>query len=108
MPLGDGEVMEVFLVPYPPEVETELHLFLMKEGTYEPVTNVIVHMVYEMVDMDHGDAGKQFGRQVREGEYAFNLRFLMYGSYTVSATISWPDRQQLKQEEVDLRVIFSP
>ena len=106
VPLGDGEAMEVFLVPYPPEVQTELHLFVMKEGSYEPVTNVIVPMEYQMVDMDHGDSGKQFGRQVRAGEYVFNLLFFMDGSYTVSVTISWPDRQQLKQQNIDLRVIY--
>lgn len=106
--LGDGEAMEVFVSPYPAAYDTDLHLFLLKEDTFEPVTDAVVFMLYEMVQMDHGDGGKQMGSQVDEGHYRFPMFFIMYGEYEVSVHISWPNAPQLKQTVVKLMVLFYP
>lgn len=90
VPLGEDKTAEVFLAPYPPDWQTDLHLFLLDNENYEPVTDVDVDLTYDMVFMDHGiDA--QIGTKVAEGHYILPLSFLMYGDWSVDVTLQLPE-----------------
>lgn len=105
--LGDGVGMEVYLVPYPPVVDSALHLFLAKGATYKPVKAAAVHMVYINEDMDCGETPEQNGKELAVGQYMVPLYFPMYGNYLVNVTVSWlNEQQQLEQQNVQLRVRF--
>lgn len=90
VPLGEDKVAEVFLSPYPPQWQTDLHLFLMNKETFDPITEVDVDLEYEMVYMDHGiDALK--GTKIADGHYILPLSFLMYGDWNVDTRILLPE-----------------
>ncbi len=82
VPLGEDTVAEVFLSPYPPDWNTDLHLFLLSKDDFTPVTNVDVDLKYDMVFMDHG-IDSQTGVKIAEGRYLMPLSFLMYGDWQV-------------------------
>lgn len=90
VPLGDDIIAEVFLSPYPPDWQTDLHLFLMDKNTFEPLTDVDVDLVYEMVYMDHGIDALE-GTKVKDGHYLLPLSFLMYGDWSVDTTVELPE-----------------
>ncbi|MFQ5872877.1 MAG: hypothetical protein ACE5JL_03625 [Dehalococcoidia bacterium] len=90
VPLGEDKVAEIFLSPYPPDWQTDLHLFLLDSVNYEPITDVDVDLIYDMVFMDHGiDA--QIGTKVADGHFVLPLAFLMYGDWSVDVTLSLPE-----------------
>ena len=90
VPLGDDKVAEVFLSPYPPEWNTDLHLFLLNKDDFSPVTDVDVDLEYEMVWMDHGiDA--QTGTKIADGRYLMPLSFLMYGDWQVDVRLDFAE-----------------
>ncbi len=90
VPLGDDKITEVFISPYPPDWQTDLHLFLLNKETFEPVTDVDVDLIYDMVFMDHGIDG-QVGTKLGEGHYVLPLSFLMYGVWQVDTTVYLPE-----------------
>jgi hypothetical protein len=91
--LGDGKIVEVFLSPYPPDWQTDLHLFLMDKETFEPIADVEVDLTYDMVFMDHGiDA--QIGIKLQDGHYVLPLAFLMYGDWNVDTTLQLPEGEK--------------
>ena len=90
VPLGDDRVAEVFLAPYPPNWQTDLHLYLLNRNDFSPVTDADVDLLYEMVWMDHGIDG-QVGRKVADGHYVLPLDFLMYGDWSVDTRITLPE-----------------
>ena len=88
--LGKDKIAEVFLVPYPPDWQTDLNLFLLDSTTYQPMPDADVDLKYDMVYMDHGiDA--QTGTKVNEGHYVLPLSFLMYGDWSVDVTVAMPE-----------------
>ena len=90
VPLSEDKIAEVFLAPYPPDWQTDLHLFLLGAEDYQPVTDVEVDLKYEMVYMDHGiDA--QVGTKLTDGHYVLPLSFLMYGDWLVDVTVEFPE-----------------
>ena len=90
VPLGDDRIAEVFLAPYPPGWQTDLHLFLLDKETFQPITEVEVDLTYDMVFMDHGiDA--QIGTKIADGHYVLPLSFLMYGDWSVDTTLKLPE-----------------
>ena len=101
--MGDGKVAEIFLAPYPPDWQTDLHLFLLDSTTFDPVTNVEVDLDYDMVYMDHGIAGLS-GTRLADGHYVMPLNFLMYGDWTVDTTVHLPE----SKEELQFIVKFLP
>lgn len=90
VPLGDDKLAEVFLSPYPPDWQTDLHLFLLKKGSFEPVTDVDLDLLYEMVYMDHGVDGAIASRMA-DGHYVMPLSFQMYGDWKVDVTLNLPE-----------------
>lgn len=88
--LGDDKVVEVFLSPYPPDWQTDLHLFLMDKETFGPITDVDVDLTYDMVFMDHG-IDTQTGIKLEDGHYVLPLSFLMYGDWNVDTTVQLPE-----------------
>ena len=88
--LGEDKVVEVFLSPYPPDWQTDLHLFLMDKETFEPITDVDVDLTYDMVFMDHG-IDTQVGIKLEDGHYVLPLSFLMYGDWNVDTTVQLPE-----------------
>ncbi|MDA1348283.1 MAG: hypothetical protein O3A47_05375 [Chloroflexi bacterium] len=90
VPLGEGTVAEVFIAPYPPDWQTDVHLFILDSETFEPVTDVEVELEYEMVYMDHGIDGLP-GTKVSDGHYVMPLDFLMYGDWSVDTTVQLPE-----------------
>jgi hypothetical protein len=90
VPIGQDKVAEIFLSPYPPDWNTDLHLFLLDSSDFEPVQEVEVDLEYDMVWMDHGiDA--QPGVKLEEGHYMMPLAFLMYGDWTVDVRLDFPE-----------------
>lgn len=91
--IGEGKVAEVFLAPYPPDWNTDLHLFLMNDETFDPLTDVDVDLTYDMVFMNHGiDA--LTGSAVGVGHYVLPLSFLMYGDWNVNIAIDMEEAQK--------------
>ncbi len=89
VPLSEDKTAEVFLAPYPPDWQTDLLLFLLNNEDYQPVTDVEVDLIYDMVFMDHGiDA--QIGQKLGDGHYVLPLAFLMYGDWSVDVTVQLP------------------
>lgn len=88
--LGKDKIAEVFLVPYPPDWQTDLNLFLLDGTTYQPISDVDVDLKYDMVYMDHG-IDTQTGTKVKEGHYVLPLSFLMYGDWSVDVTVAMPE-----------------
>ncbi|MDP6715049.1 MAG: hypothetical protein QF368_10530 [SAR202 cluster bacterium] len=89
VPIGQDKVAEIFLSPYPPDWNTDLHLFLLDSSDFEPVQEVEVDLEYDMVWMDHGiDA--QPGVKLEDGHYMMPLAFLMYGDWTVDVRLDFP------------------
>lgn len=89
VPLGEGKLAEVFLAPYPPDWQTDLHLYLLNGGDFSPITDVEVDLVYEMTYMDHG-IDKLAGTQVGDGHYVLPLSFVMYGDWNVDTIVDLP------------------
>ncbi len=93
VPLGEDKVMEVFLSPYPPDWQTDLHLFLLDKETFQSVEDVDVELVYDMVFMNHGiDAAR--GTKIGNGHYVLPLTFLMYGDWQVDTTVLLPEGEK--------------
>lgn len=93
LPLGDDKIAEVFLAPYPPDWQTDLHLFLMTTDSFDPITDVEVDLEYDMTFMNHGIAA-QVGTKMGEGHYILPLSFLMYGDWNVDTRINFPEGEQ--------------
>lgn len=90
VPLSDDKIAEVFLAPYPPDWQTDLHLFLLDGDSFEPIGDVDVDLEYDMVYMDHGiDA--QTGTDLGGGHYVLPLSFLMYGDWNVDMAVDLPE-----------------
>ena len=90
VPLGEDKLAEVFLSPYPPDWNTDLHLFLLDNTEFKPIQKVDVDLEYDMVWMDHGiDA--QIGTKLDEGHYLLPLSFLMYGDWNVDVRLDFLD-----------------
>lgn len=90
VPLGEDKIVEVFISPYPPDWQTDLHLFLLDRETFQPLEDVDVDLTYEMVYMDHGiDAA--VGTKMGNGHYVLPLAFLMYGDWQVDTTVLLPE-----------------
>ncbi len=104
VPLGEDRIAEVFLSPYPPDWNTDLHLYLLDKDTFEPLTNVDVDLEYDMVWMNHG-IDPRSGTKVGEGHYLLPLSFLMYGDWNVDIRLAFRD-----EAASDLQVIvkFDP
>lgn len=90
VPLGDDKIAEVFIAPYPPEWNTDLHLYLLDKDDFKPVEGVDVDLNYEMVWMDHG-IDSQIGTKVDDGHYLLPLSFLMYGDWQVDVRMDFGD-----------------
>ncbi len=90
VPLGEDRVAEVFLAPYPPDWQTDLHLFLMDSETFQPIQDIDVDLEYDMVYMDHG-IDTQTGQKIGDGHYLLPLSFLMYGDWNVDMTVDLPE-----------------
>lgn len=90
VPLGEGRIAEVFLSPYPPDWQTDLHLFLLDNVTFEPIEDLDVQLDYEMVYMDHGTSSS-LGSKLAEGHYLVPLDFLMYGDWNVEVRLDLPE-----------------
>lgn len=88
LPLGEGLFAEVFVVPFPPTPETDLHLFLFQGE--RPINGAEMRVVYDMIDMDHGALDKQIGREVEAGHYAAFLDMFMFGDWVADVAISHP------------------
>lgn len=99
IPLKEDKVAEVFLSPYPPDWNTDLHLFLLDNTEFEPIQDVEVDLEYDMVWMNHG-IDTQPGTMVEEGHYMMPLSFLMYGDWTVDVRMDF-----LKEGDKDLQFI---
>ncbi len=82
VPLGDDTVAEIFLSPYPPDWNTDLHLFPLTKDYFKPVADVDVDLEYDMVYMDHG-IDTQSGTKIADGRYLMPLSFLVYGDWQV-------------------------
>lgn len=89
VPLRDGVFAEVFVVPYPPTPETDLHLFLFQGQ--KPLKGAQIVAVYDMIDMDHGAKDRQIGREVEDGHYVIPLDLFMWGDWVADAAISHPE-----------------
>ncbi len=91
VPVSDDFVAEVFVSPYPPDWNTDLHLFLLHKTDFEPVKDADVDLDYEMVWMDHG-VDTQVGRKVGDGHYLLPLSFLMYGDWNIDVRMNFADQ----------------
>ena len=91
--VGDDKVVEVFLSPYPPEWNTDLHLFLLSKDDFEPVENVEVDLDYDMVFMNHGIDALS-GKKIDDGHYLLPLSFVMYGDWSVDVRMDFAGEAQ--------------
>ena len=91
VPVSDDMVAEIFVSPYPPDWNTDLHLFLLRKSDFEPVKDVNVDLDYEMVWMDHG-VDTQIGSKVADGHYLLPLSFLMYGDWNIDVRMNFADQ----------------
>lgn len=104
VPLGEDRIAEVFLSPYPPDWNTDLHLYLLDKDTFDPITNVDVDLEYDMVWMNHGIDPRP-GRKIDEGHYMLPLSFLMYGDWSVDIRMAFPGEAN---KDLQIIVKFDP
>lgn len=90
MAIQGGGTMEVFIAPYPPSPESELHLYFTRGPTDEPVTDATVALRAEMQFMDHGVI--TVSAEPREpGHYVGPLPLGMYGEWLVDVDARGPN-----------------
>ncbi|MBI2304362.1 MAG: hypothetical protein HYU86_06405 [Chloroflexi bacterium] len=83
--IEDGLFAEVFVVPFPPSPQTDVHLFLLRGET--AVEDAKILITYDMTDMDHGTLDRVLAREVESGHYAAPLDMLMWGDWVAEAAI---------------------
>ncbi len=93
VPLGNNRIAEVFLSPYPPDWNTDLHLFILDKTDFEPVQRVEVDLDYDMIFMNHGLDGLS-GMKVDDGHYLLPLSFVMYGDWSVDVRMDFAESEQ--------------